>query len=145
MRLRGLLRPALALIGIPAEVIPEPDEAEVEKAGKGGFDDQRTRNALLDLHELCEELDIELPKGRYASLAGFLLEKIVEPQPVEDGDGPERRGPGTRAAGAARHDRPRPGHARPVDLSELAAEPASRSHPRESGDRGRALPGAGRA
>ncbi len=35
-------------------------------------------NARVDLDELCEELDIELPKGRYASLAGFLLEKAGE-------------------------------------------------------------------
>ncbi len=35
-------------------------------------------NARVDLDELDEELDIELPKGRYASLAGFLLEKAGE-------------------------------------------------------------------
>jgi CBS domain containing-hemolysin-like protein len=35
-------------------------------------------NARVDLAVLAEELDIELPKGRYASLAGFLLEKAGE-------------------------------------------------------------------
>ena len=32
-------------------------------------------NARVDLSDLAEELGTQLPKGRYASLAGFLLEK----------------------------------------------------------------------
>jgi putative hemolysin len=32
-------------------------------------------SARIDLDDLAEELGIELPKGRYASLAGFLLDK----------------------------------------------------------------------
>ena len=35
-------------------------------------------NARVDLDDLAEELGIELPKGRYSSLAGFLLEKAGE-------------------------------------------------------------------
>lgn len=35
-------------------------------------------NARIDLDDLGEELDVELPKGRYASLAGFLMEKAGE-------------------------------------------------------------------
>lgn len=35
-------------------------------------------NARIDLDDLGEELGVELPKGRYASLAGFLLEKAGE-------------------------------------------------------------------
>jgi magnesium and cobalt transporter len=31
-------------------------------------------NARIDLDDLGEELDVELPKGRYASLAGFSTE-----------------------------------------------------------------------
>jgi CBS domain containing-hemolysin-like protein len=34
--------------------------------------------ARIDLDDLAEKLDIELPKGRYASLAGFLLDKAQE-------------------------------------------------------------------
>jgi CBS domain containing-hemolysin-like protein len=39
-------------------------------------------NARVDLGDLAEELGIELPKGRYSSLAGFLLEKAGEVSPV---------------------------------------------------------------
>jgi putative hemolysin len=39
-------------------------------------------NARVDLSELAEELDLELPRGRYASLAGFLLEKAGDIPPV---------------------------------------------------------------
>ena len=35
-------------------------------------------NARVDLDDLGEELGMELPKGRYSSLAGFLLEKAGE-------------------------------------------------------------------
>jgi len=35
-------------------------------------------NARVDLDKLGEELDMELPRGRYSSLAGFLLEKAGE-------------------------------------------------------------------
>ena len=35
-------------------------------------------NTRIDLSDLSEELGIELPKGRYSSLAGFLLEKAGE-------------------------------------------------------------------
>lgn len=35
-------------------------------------------NTRIDLSGLAEELAIELPKGRYSSLAGFLLEKAGE-------------------------------------------------------------------
>lgn len=42
-------------------------------------------NARIDLSDLSEELGVELPKGRYASLAGFLLEKAGEiPQPGDE-------------------------------------------------------------
>ena len=39
-------------------------------------------NARVDLDDLAEELGVELPKGRYSSLAGFLLEKAREVPPV---------------------------------------------------------------
>ncbi|MGD8842865.1 MAG: hemolysin family protein [Gammaproteobacteria bacterium] len=39
-------------------------------------------NARVDLGELADELDLELPRGRYASLAGFLLEKAGDIPPV---------------------------------------------------------------
>lgn len=35
-------------------------------------------NARIDVDDLAEELGVELPKGRYSSLAGFLLEKAGE-------------------------------------------------------------------
>jgi putative hemolysin len=35
-------------------------------------------NTRIDLSDLSEELGLELPKGRYSSLAGFLLEKAGE-------------------------------------------------------------------
>jgi CBS domain containing-hemolysin-like protein len=38
-------------------------------------------NARVDLPDLAEELGIEIPKGRYSSLAGFLLEKAGEIPP----------------------------------------------------------------
>jgi CBS domain containing-hemolysin-like protein len=39
-------------------------------------------NARVDLDDLAEELGVHLPKGRYSSLAGFLLEKAGEVLPV---------------------------------------------------------------
>ncbi len=39
-------------------------------------------NTRVDLSDLAEELGIDLPKGRYSSLAGFLLEKAGEIPPV---------------------------------------------------------------
>jgi CBS domain containing-hemolysin-like protein len=39
-------------------------------------------NARVDLSDLVEELGIELPKGRYSSLAGFLMEKAGDIPPV---------------------------------------------------------------
>ncbi len=39
-------------------------------------------NTRIDLSDLSRELGIELPKGRYSSLAGFLLEKAGEIPPV---------------------------------------------------------------
>ena len=39
-------------------------------------------NARVDLADLSEALKLELPKGRYSSLAGFLLEKAGEIPPV---------------------------------------------------------------
>jgi CBS domain containing-hemolysin-like protein len=36
----------------------------------------------VDLDDLAEELGVQLPKGRYSSLAGFLLEKAGEVLPV---------------------------------------------------------------
>ncbi len=39
-------------------------------------------NTRVDLSDLAEELGIELPKGRYSSLAGFLLEKAGDIPPV---------------------------------------------------------------
>jgi putative hemolysin len=41
-------------------------------------------NARIDIDDLCEELNIELPKGRYATLGGFLLEKAGEIPQVGD-------------------------------------------------------------
>jgi len=39
-------------------------------------------SARIDLDDLAESLDIQLPKGRYATLAGFLLDKTKDvPQP----------------------------------------------------------------
>ena len=35
-------------------------------------------NTRIDLSDLSEELGVELPRGRYSSLAGFLLEKAGE-------------------------------------------------------------------
>ena len=39
-------------------------------------------NARVDLDDLAEELGLELAKGRYSSLAGFLLEKAGDILPV---------------------------------------------------------------
>jgi len=39
-------------------------------------------NTRVDLSNLAEELGVELPKGHYSSLAGFLLEKAGEIPPV---------------------------------------------------------------
>jgi len=40
-------------------------------------------NARVDLDDLAEELGLDLPKGRYSSLAGFLLEKAGEVMSVD--------------------------------------------------------------
>ncbi len=41
-------------------------------------------NTRIDIDDLCEELNLELPKGRYATLAGFLLEKAGDIPQVGD-------------------------------------------------------------
>ncbi len=41
-------------------------------------------NARVDLEDLAEELGVELPKGRYSSLAGFMLEKAGEVLAVDN-------------------------------------------------------------
>jgi len=61
------------------EIQDEYDAAEPEVQLLRRQDDGTLlANARVDLDDLAEELGIELPKGRYSSLAGFLLEKAGE-------------------------------------------------------------------
>ncbi len=56
----------------------EPTAQLVKRMDDGSY----LVNARIDLDDLEEELDIELPKGRYASLAGFILDKVGDVPPV---------------------------------------------------------------
>jgi CBS domain containing-hemolysin-like protein len=61
------------------EIQDEYDEAEPDiRLIQRQEDGSLVVNARVDLSDLSEELKIELPKGRYSSLAGFLLEKAGE-------------------------------------------------------------------
>jgi CBS domain containing-hemolysin-like protein len=65
------------------EIQDEYDEAEPDiRLIQRQEDGSLVVNARVDLSDLSEELKIELPKGRYSSLAGFLLEKAGEIPPV---------------------------------------------------------------
>jgi CBS domain containing-hemolysin-like protein len=61
------------------DIQDEYDSAEPEvKLVRRQADGTLLANARVDLDDLAEELGTELPKGRYSSLAGFLLEKAGE-------------------------------------------------------------------
>jgi CBS domain containing-hemolysin-like protein len=61
------------------DIQDEYDSAEPEvQLVRRQADGTLLANARVDLDDLAEELGTELPKGRYSSLAGFLLEKAGE-------------------------------------------------------------------
>ncbi len=61
------------------DIQDEYDAAEPEvKLMHRQKDGSLLANARVDLDDLAEELGVELPKGRYSSLAGFILEKAGE-------------------------------------------------------------------
>jgi CBS domain containing-hemolysin-like protein len=65
------------------EIQDEYDEAEPEiQLIRRQDDGTLLVNARIDLTDLSEELNLELPKGRYSSLAGFMLQKAGEIPPV---------------------------------------------------------------
>ena len=66
--------------------IPQPPTHWVRRLGERDY----VASAQVDVDHLCERLDIELPRGKYTTLAGLLLQRIGEIPPkgtsVEVGD-----------------------------------------------------------